>query len=55
MVLKDIDSITNRLLNFGVTKIDYIKIMDIKKLKYENKIKKNCNIFIAFSVNKVDY
>lgn len=53
IVLKDINSITNRLLNFGVTKIDYIKIMDIKKLKYENKIKKNCNIFIAFSVNKI--
>ena len=53
IVLKDINSITNRLLNFGVTKIDYIKIMDIKKLKYKNKIKKNCNIFIAFSVNKI--
>ncbi len=53
IVLKDINSITNRLLNFGVTKIDYIKIMDIKKLKYENKVKKNCNIFIAFSVNKI--
>ena len=53
IVLKDINSITNRLLNFGVTKIDYIKIMDIKKLKYENKIKKNCNIFIAFFVNKI--
>jgi|TARA_B110000438_G_C15814282_1_gene651210 pantoate--beta-alanine ligase len=43
----------NKILNLGVKKIDYLKILDINKIIKRNKKKCNKKIFIAYYINSV--
>ena len=45
--------IKNKIHKLGVTKIDYIKILDTDKLKSTYNKKTNCKIFIAYYLGKI--
>ena len=46
-------SIKNKILDFGVNKIDYIEILDVNKLNNKLKRKNKFRIFIAYYLNSV--
>lgn len=50
---KNIRLFTKKLKFFGIEKIEYLKIVDLNSVKFKANIKKNCNIFIAFYLNKI--
>ena len=46
-------NIKKKILKLGITKIDYIKILDINKIIKPYKRKNNFKVFIAFYLNKI--
>ena len=47
--------IKNKLLSFGVKKVDYVEIIDLKTLKKPKKNKSKFNLFFAFYIGKVRF
>ena len=47
------NNIKKNLFKFGVNKIDYLKILNMKKLQYAQNNKEKYNIFIAYYLNKI--
>ena len=45
-------NLNKQLMNLGITKIDYIELLNIKNLKKTKNFKGNFNIFIAFYIKK---
>ena len=48
-----LNSIKNKILKFGIKKIDYLKVLDINKIIKPYKKKSNKKIFIAYYINSV--
>lgn len=48
-----INQVKKNILNFGVEKIDYIEVLNVRTLKKSFKLSKNSKIFIAYHLNKV--
>ena len=49
----DSSSFKSNLIKLGVTKIDYISLLNVKTMKKPNKKKEKFKIFIAYYLNKV--
>jgi pantoate--beta-alanine ligase len=45
--------VKNKIFNFGIKKIDYIKVLDINKIIKPYKKKSNKKIFVAYYINSV--
>ena len=41
------------ILNKGISKIDYVKILNVKSLNYANRVNKNCRVFIAYYIREI--
>ena len=44
--------IAEKLINLGVSKVDYLEIINLKKLKKPKNRKENYNIFVAYYLGK---
>ena len=49
----NIKEVTSKILSLGIKKIDYIKCLDLKSLKYPKNNLVNFNIFIAYYIKKI--